>query len=44
MLVLLDIEWIETEDQTRYITQLAALRVDEHWESDDHVKPASPWL
>ena len=31
MYVLMDIEWMELDDQTRYPTQLAALRVDEVW-------------
>lgn len=34
MFVLLDVEWIETAPTTQHITQMSALRVDEHWDGD----------
>lgn len=35
MFVLMDIEWVENQAQDISSTQLAAMRVDEHWNSQD---------
>lgn len=31
MYILMDIEWVQNENQRRHPTQIAAMRVDEHW-------------
>ena len=46
MYTLMDIEWIELEDQTRHPTQIAAMRVDKDWQCQDvfytRIQPEDP--
>mgnify|MGYP003310575788 CR=1 FL=1 len=35
MYVIMDIEWVDESPESKYITQIAAVRVNENWETKD---------